>query len=279
MSNKNYKLVAIDCDNTLIKHNGEVHKDNIKAINMLLNQGVKVVIATGRNDILVKDYLYDIGLKEEIVIGCNGASIRDLKENKIIKVNYIPKDIAKKILNICIENGIDAKMYTFTKSYALNEEDAKDELKEILTHYTKELSTYLEYKYEKDIDKLIEKEDFLKIVIAGTDTEKLLEIRDSFKKFEDINAVMSTRFSLDIMKKGVSKGEALKEYANIFNIKSEEIVAIGDSENDLDMLSFAGFSVAMGNGEDFVKKACDIVTLTNDEGGVAYAINKIFNYE
>ena len=53
----NYKLFAIDCDNTFIKHNGEIHEDNIKAINMLLEKGIKVVIATGRNDILVKDYM------------------------------------------------------------------------------------------------------------------------------------------------------------------------------------------------------------------------------
>ena len=274
----NYKLVAIDCDNTLIKHNGEIHPDNIKAINMILEKGIKVVIATGRNDILVKDYMDEIGFKEEIVIGCNGASIRDLKDNSIIQLNYIPKDTMKKIIDICLKNHIKAKMYTLTESYSTSEDNMGDELKEILT-YTKQLTLSLEYKFEKDIESLIDKKEFLKVVILEDDREKLLNIQSQFKALEDINAVISARNCLDIMKKGVSKGNALKDYSNMLGIKQEEIVAIGDSENDLEMLNFASFSVAMGNAEDFIKQACDMVTLKNDEGGVAYAINKIFGNE
>lgn len=274
----NYKLVAIDCDNTLIKHDGEMHPDNIKAINMILEKGIKVVIATGRNDILVKDYMDEVGFKEEIVIGCNGASIRDLKDNSIIQLNYIPKDTMKKIIDICLKNHIKAKMFTLTESYSTSEENMGDELKEILT-YTKQLSLSLEYKFEKDIESLIDKKEFLKVVILEDDREKLLNIQNQFKALEDINAVISARNCLDIMKKGVSKGNALKDYSNMLGIKQEEIVAIGDSENDLEMLNFASFSVAMGNAEDFIKQACDMVTLKNDEGGVAYAINKIFGNE
>ncbi len=274
----NYKLVAIDCDNTLIKHDGEMHPDNIKAINMILEKGIKVVIATGRNDILVKDYMDEVGFKEEIVIGCNGASIRDLKDNSIIQLNYIPKDTMKKIIDICLKNHIKAKMFTLTESYSTSEDNMGDELKEILT-YTKQLSLSLEYKFEKDIESLIDKKEFLKVVILEDDREKLLNIQNQFKALEDINAVISARNCLDIMKKGVSKGNALKDYSNMLGIKQEEIVAIGDSENDLEMLNFASFSVAMGNADDFIKQACDMVTLKNDEGGVAYAINKIFGNE
>ncbi len=274
----NYKLFAIDCDNTFIKHNGEIHEDNIKAINMLLEKGIKVVIATGRNDILVKDYMDEAGFKEEIVIGCNGASIRDLKDNRIIQLNCIPKDTMKEMIHICLENNIKAKMYTLTESYSTCKENSGDELKEVLT-YTKQLSISLEYKYEEDLDSLVDKKEFLKMVILEEDREKLLDIQNKFKQLEGINAVISAKICLDIIKKGVSKGEALKHYANMLGINKEEIVAIGDSENDLEMLNFAGFSVAMGNAEDFVKSACNMVTLTNDEGGVAYAINKIIGNE
>lgn len=275
----NYKLVAIDCDNTLIKHNGEIHQDNIKAINMLLDKGIKVVIATGRNDILVKDYMDEAGFKEEVVIGCNGASIRDLKDKSIIQLNYIPKDTMKKIIDICLENNIEGKMYTLTESYSTSEESCRDELKSDLSHYTKELTMSLEYKFEKDLYSLIDKKEFLKLVIIEHNEEKLLKIQSIFRKLEDISAVRSAKVCLDIMKKGVSKGSALKDYANMFGIKQEEVVAMGDSENDLEMLNYANFSVAMGNAEDFVKEACDMVTLTNDEGGVAHAIYKIFGNE
>ncbi|WP_317367013.1 Cof-type HAD-IIB family hydrolase [uncultured Tyzzerella sp.] len=274
-----YKLFAIDCDNTLIKHNGEIHQDNIKAINMLLEKGIKVVIATGRNDILVKDYMDEAGFKEEIVIGCNGASIRDLKDNSIIQLNYIPKDTMKNVIDICLQNDIKAKMYTLTESYSTSKENSGDELKEVLTHYTKELSMSLEYKFEEDLYSLIDKKEFLKIVILDNDREKLLYMQSKFRQLEDINVVISSKTCLDIIKKNVSKGDALKYYADMLGIKKEEIVAIGDSENDLEMLNFAGFSVAMGNADDFVKSVCNMVTLTNDEGGVGYAINKIIGNE
>lgn len=272
----NYKLVAIDCDNTLIKHNGEIHEDNIKAINMLLNKDIKVVIATGRNDILVKDYMDEAGFKEEVVIGCNGASIRDLKDYSVIQLNYIPKHTMKKMIDICVENNIKAKMFTLEESYSTTRENAGNELKEFLTHYTKELTMSLEYKFEEDLYSLVEKKEFLKMVILENDREKLLNIQNKFKQLDDINAVISAKNCLDIMKKGVSKGNALKDYANMLGIKREEIVAIGDSENDLEMLNFATFSVAMGNADDIIKKVCDMVTSTNDEGGVAEAIYKIF---
>ena len=275
----NYKLVAIDCDNTLIKHNGEIHQDNIRAINMLLDKGIKVVIATGRNDILVKDYMDEAGFKEEVVIGCNGASIRDLKDNSIIQLNYIPKDTMKKIIDICLENNIEGKMYTLTESYSTSEESCRDELKSDLSHYTKELTMSLEYKFEKDLYSLIDKKEFLKLVIIEHNEEKLLKIQSIFRKLEDISAVRSAKVCLDIMKKGVSKGSALKDYVNMLGIKQEEVVAMGDSENDLEMLNYANFSVAMGNAEDFVKEVCDMLTLTNDEGGVAHAIHKIFGNE
>lgn len=272
-----YKLVAIDCDNTLINHNGELHSENIKAISMLLEKGIKVVIATGRNDILVKDYMDEIGFKEEIVIGCNGASIRDLKDNSVIQLNYIPKETMKKMIDICVENNIDARIYTLEECYSLSEDGAKDELKYILVHYTKELSLSLEYKYEKDIYSLINTKEFLKMVILEDDKDKLLDIQNKFRQLEDINAVISAKNCLDIMKKNVSKGNALQDYANMLGINKEEIVAMGDSENDLEMLNFAGLSVAMGNADDFIKQACDMTTLTNDEAGVAHAIYKIFN--
>ena len=130
----NYKLVAIDCDNTFIKHNGEIHKDNIKAVNMLLKQNIKVIIATGRNDILVKDYMDEAGFKDEIVIGCNGASIRNLKNNNIIQLNYIPKDTMKIIIDFCLNNNVKAKMYTLSESYSTSEENTEDELKLSLIH-------------------------------------------------------------------------------------------------------------------------------------------------
>ncbi len=271
-----YKLVAIDCDNTLIKNNGEIHEENIKALKMILDKGVKVVIATGRNDILVKDFMDEVGFKEEIVIGCNGGSIRDLKDESIIEANYISKNAIRKIIEVCNEYNIKARFYTLSESYCINDGDNTDELAEYFKRYTKVLSRFIDCKHTKDLSSLVEEKDFLKVVVNDEDEKELSIIRKRFEEIEDIAPVISAKNCLDIVKKGVSKGQALKNYSESLGIKPEEIVAIGDSENDLEMLKFAGYSVAMGNAEEFIKDACDMVTLTNDEGGVANAIYKLF---
>lgn len=271
-----YKLVAIDCDNTLIKSDGEIHKDNITAINKLLEKGIKVVIATGRNDILVKEYMDEAGFQEEVVISCNGSCIRNLKTMEVIKAHYIPKDRVRAIIDVCLEKDIEATFFGFEKSYSTK--DRSDELQSTIsrTHYTKKLKASIENNFDSDFDKVIDENDFLKMVIIEPDPEKLLEFRSIFKKIDRVSAFISSKQCLDIVDEGVSKGTALTEYANILGIKIEETVAIGDSENDLEMLKTAGFSVAMGNASNEVKEVCDMVTDDNNSGGVATAINKIF---
>ena len=74
-----------------------------------------------------------------------------------------------------------------------------------------------------------------------------------------------------------TKGNALKKLAEILGIKREEVIALGDNYNDLSMLTYAGVGIAMGNAEDCVKEAADFITDTNDEDGVAKALNKILN--
>lgn len=81
---------------------------------------------------------------------------------------------------------------------------------------------------------------------------------------------------LDIMPKGISKGNSLLEIADYFNIDHADTIAFGDEINDLSMIKAAGIGVAMGNAIDEIKKAADVVTLTNDEDGVAaYIIDNI----
>jgi len=84
----------------------------------------------------------------------------------------------------------------------------------------------------------------------------------------------SWRDNLEVMDKGVSKGSAVKLLCERLGINSDEVMAIGDNENDLSMIKFAGVGVAMGNAEDMVKEQADFITSSNDEDGVALAIEK-----
>ncbi|MFI3230317.1 MAG: Cof-type HAD-IIB family hydrolase [bacterium] len=271
-----YKLVAIDCDNTLIKSDGEIHPDNIIAINKLLDKGIKIVIATGRNDILVKEYMDEAGFKEEVVISCNGASIRDLKTNQTIKASFIPKEKVKEIIDVCHEEDIEATFFTLEKSYSTKPRSLELKTTISKTHYTKRLKTSIKNNFDADFEKVIAENDFLKMVIIELDPQRLLKLRSLFKKINNISVFISSKHCLDIVAEGVSKGSALAEYADILGINTDQTIAIGDSENDIEMLKTAGVSIAMGNSSQDVKDVCDIITEDNNNGGVAIALNKIF---
>ena len=86
--------------------------------------------------------------------------------------------------------------------------------------------------------------------------------------------VSSGEDNVEIMKKGSSKGEAVKILAQKLNIKREEIICIGDNENDISMIKFAGLGIAVANGIDELKRQANYVTDTNMNSGVAKAIHK-----
>ena len=86
--------------------------------------------------------------------------------------------------------------------------------------------------------------------------------------------VSSWNNNFEIMNKGASKGHAVQVLANYYDIDKESIICIGDSENDLPMIKYAGLGIAMGNAPDYVKNQADYVTDTNSEHGVAKAIEK-----
>lgn len=81
---------------------------------------------------------------------------------------------------------------------------------------------------------------------------------------------------LEIMSGNASKSNAIKKLEKQFNITRQEVIALGDNFNDIDMLKYAGVGIAMGNASDEVKSAADEITLSNEEGGLKHALNKHF---
>lgn len=274
MNNK-YKLVAIDCDNTLLDSKGFIPKENKKTIKYLQEKGVQFVIATGRNDILVADYIEELGIKAP-VIGCNGASIRDLKTNQLYKFDPISHDALKSIFKYCTENKIDCKAFSMEKCYENTPESLKEMFPDIIKSYAKKLLYSLDFKYIKDLNTIIGTDEIIKVVIVDNDYDFVVKTREALNKIPDIDAFLSARDCIDIEYKNVSKGQGLKHYAELINIAQEDIVAIGDNENDISMIQYAGFGVAMENGEEKLKEIADYITCTNNEAGVSKALIKIF---
>ena len=103
------------------------------------------------------------------------------------------------------------------------------------------------------------------------DYERVVEI---LKDFPEFNAVSGGMHNIEVTRKGISKGSGLCWLSHKLGIRKEEIIAFGDSGNDVDMLQFAGIGVAMGNAERIALEAADYVTKKNTEDGIAYALEQ-----
>lgn len=270
-----YKLAAIDCDNTLLDSTAHISEENKQVINELSEQGVRFILTTGRNDILVYDYLLELNIGFD-VIGCNGASIRNLESEKIYRLTGVSKEALREIYSYCSRNEITLNAFSLTHCYSNRHMTVDNTLSQIIPTYTKKLSREMKYECHEDMLSVFESEDILKVIVINNNPDILHEIQEGLRKVEGVNIVRSARVCIDIMNTEATKGGALKYYAQMHGIKPEEIIAVGDSENDCSMLKYAGFAVAMANGEDCVKQLADFVTDTNNAAGVAKALKHIF---
>ena len=270
-----YKLVCIDMDGTLLNSKHKVSNDSKEALLKAHNMGVKIVVSTGRMYSDAEYFSNLIGV-EAPVIASNGAFIKEKNESEAIYKNILEEKLFMELLNIFIEYKVYPTFYTPEKAYCgslvMKFFVEYIKLRGIMSHSTK----IKHIKTMKQWDKVFkfEKNNIVKCEVMHKDQERLRKVRTEIQKIKGIEIVSSSKHNIEITSKGVSKGRAVEKLAAYYNIKKDDIIAIGDSENDLSMIEFAGMGIAMGNAIDRVKQKSNFITDTNDNEGVAKAINK-----
>ncbi len=268
-----YKLVCIDMDNTLLNSKGEISEENKRALKLAVEKGVHIAVTTGRIFVSARKFAEILGVKTPI-IASNGAYIREKDKEKVIYKKTLTQKNCMDIYEI-------TKKYNFLKMF--NTHDTICSPEEFPEGYL-----YLKFNeslpknkrvnllVDSDIEKFInnEKENILKFVSVSTDPEELKKARKEISLLEGIEIVSSGNMNFEINRRGVSKGNAVNILAQMYNISNEEVICIGDNENDISMLKYAGLGVAMGNALDSVKEVAQYVTDTNDNDGVAKVIKK-----
>lgn len=255
-----YKLLALDIDGTLLNSKSKLETKTVESIKSCLDKGVKVVLASGREYNAIKEYLDILNITGEQAT-INGAVIVKGENKEIVKLHTIEKNIYKEILLKTREENINYLVF--------NEEDS----------YVDRECEEFKYLRERNICVCHHIKDCLDIK-TPTKVVGVCYTEDEKKRFNKIiepynMPVMQTGpFYFEVCSQGVSKKSGIEYIAKINNIKREEIIAIGDSENDIEMIEYAGLGVAMGNAYDNVKKVSDYITDTNDNYGVSKVIEK-----
>lgn len=272
------KLIVTDLDGTFLNSNHlTIPQENIEAFKMAHQMGIKVAVASGRTKILT-DYVVEQLPFLDYLITSNGACTYDLKTGKEISTRLLSTEKSVEIFNILENYGLPYEIYfngdcyMNSASYAMfNENRVAPHIFKLLKDFIKEVPSLTELIGSKGIEKLN---------ILSLTNEQRAEIEEKISKPGEIFLTSSFPKSagqngnLEMTDCNATKGVAVKNLADILGLGSESIMCFGDGENDCAMLKFADYSFAMANGSNYAKSTAKFITDSNDDGGVAKAIQK-----
>lgn len=258
---KKIKLVVTDIDGTLMPINGTLPQPIKDTISKMQSLGIKVVLATGRMYKAAEPVKHELGLDTPIIC-YQGSMIRDEKE--ICFEQNVPKAIAAEIIKHIRSYNAHTNLYL--RDRLIVEDDDK---------YIKEYAGDRGLKYEVVDDLLDVVNDATKLLAIHENADLVTKIRDDMKLiYPDLNIVKSTDYYCEFVNRNADKGIAIKFLAEKWGIQTDEVLAIGDQDNDIQMLEVAGIGVAMGNGSPNIKKIADHICPTVQEYGFKTAMEE-----
>ncbi|MGG1401061.1 Cof-type HAD-IIB family hydrolase [Bacillus salipaludis] len=236
------KLIALDMDGTLLNDKGEVSKGNREAIKEAQEEGIYVVLSTGRSLRTCREHADSLELTSFLVT-VNGSEIWDDKR-ELVERNLMNADLIQWMWELSKQHS--------TKFWAISTKQ------NWFNDMPEDLHSFEWLKFGFDID-----DDEIREII-----KKELQAKGEFELSN------STLKNIEVNPLGINKAKALKIVCERLGIDMENVMACGDSLNDIAMIKEAGLGVAMGNAQEIVKETAEWVTAANNEDGVAKAIRK-----
>lgn len=294
-----YKVLILDLDGTLTNKNKVVSELTKKALDKAVKAGVKIVLASGRPTFGILPVAEAINLKEKggYILSYNGGKIIDFATNETLYEQVIKYEEEAEILELakkhkldfaCTENDSILLTNNVDNIYVAIEAGInKMKMKEV-----PDIENYLNFSVPKFVlfydKKNARKEEIREVrekiypdkldysIAIKSDIDYLADKEKIFKeklgdKFE---VYRSESFFLEVLPKGIDKAKSIAKLLEKLGLTKEEIIACGDGFNDRSMIEYAGLGVAMANAVDAVKEVADFITLSNEEDGVAYVIEK-----
>ena len=266
------KAVFIDIDETLTNSQREVTEKTKSEIANCVKNGVKIILTSGRSRREAMDFQMAIGASPCII--SNGASAYDAECNREIYNERIEPDVLLGLIDYARRNGHTVKL-NYGDSLIMNKA-AYDDEKPLETSYDV-------------LERVAREEQVVQCVVNDTDFEKMkifreyvkneyngLDIANESKRFKNPDLKPSKRYYCDVASDKVSKGHAVKAVCEYFGFTADEIITIGDGENDVSMFKQTPNSVAMGNALPMIKEKASFVTTSNDEDGVAKVLERLY---
>jgi Cof subfamily protein (haloacid dehalogenase superfamily) len=275
------RLLALDIDGTLTDPNFQVPARNIAALRTAHEAGIEIILATGRRHDYALPIAQELGFPIWL-ISSNGALIRS-SASETFFTDRLPARTAAELIQYMDEFRGHAVL-TFDR--AANEPgndslvlESADELNKTVSRWLQVNRPYI--RFVSPLEDALTEDPLQAMYCGRVAAMEVLQKRLNQADFLDKITVMRTQYDhrdlciLDILNRECSKGHALQRWAEERGISREQVMAIGDNHNDLEMLEFAGVAVVMGNASNELKQNGWIVTGSNEESGVAQAVYEI----
>ncbi|MDD7430080.1 MAG: Cof-type HAD-IIB family hydrolase [Oscillospiraceae bacterium] len=276
-----YKMIAVDLDGTLYSDEKEILPETAAALKKAAAQGAYIIPSTGRPLMGIPENVLGLGCIEYAVT-CNGAAVYNVKSGELLFEEPMECEKASEIItvlkrfDISVDAFINGKAYKERSQISIIDSLA---LSEYMKNYLRNTRIYVD-----DLAQFVYGEGItvhkitLNFSVDGrggfTDRAKTAEYLNTV---EGITVVSGGMNNLEITKKGVNKGKSLLKTGELLGVSQSEIRAFGDSGNDIAMINAAGTGVAMANSTPEILAAADLVTRSNNDNGIAYALSELMD--
>ena len=267
------KMVGLDLDGTALAFGNHFTQRTKEAFKKARNQGVHIVIATGRAIGSLPEEIFEMeGL--EFIATSNGAVIINRDTREVLYENYMSKEKVLEVRDLLKKENIHAEIFRSGRAYIGQEEydlivSGKKDTR------SKEYVMLTRNPVPDIFDAMTEHAGYIEnISVNYRDTEERDRVEPMLGAIEGITLTSSFYLNNEMGGATTNKGDALTYLMNMLDIDKSELMCCGDSPNDIAMLRLAGLGVAMGNAEEEVKEIADVVTDTCMNDGVALAIEE-----
>lgn len=268
------RLVAFDLDGTVLDDEKCLPERNRRALAACVERGILIVPCTGRLATGIPREILDIGVRYAVTI--NGGAVCDLKEDCVLDLQLLDKTTALAVMKLARQRP-RVMCDAYADGRAISEVRYYDHLEQfgippaicrMIRQTRVKVPDMEEYLNRPDVN-------VNKINMYFADGAERELLREQLRQFPDILVTSSVVNNLEINGAGASKGPALGRLAGLLGIDMCDTMAFGDGDNDYSMIEMAGIGVAMENGEERLRAAADYVTGSNNDAGVAQAVEKL----
>jgi Cof subfamily protein (haloacid dehalogenase superfamily) len=260
----NYRLIALDVDGTLLDDHHRLSEKTIQTLREVYQAGLHIVLCTGRGPGSAIPVLEELGF-EGVLITHNGASTVKSPGPEVLHTIGFSMSELEELVLYCRANAIHFDVNTSLELFIERADEG------VLDMYERFLIT------PKRVEDVLGLDGIVKLTMLGTgeQLDRMQQVIGTELMLPGtLHSIRSGVEFIDVISLASSKGFALQQLAASWGIQPEEIIAIGNYYNDLDMIRFAGLGIAMANSPDEVKTAADETTLSNNEDGVHEALVK-----